>query len=94
MAGDARDATLRTVMEQVRAAASTPKCHRCGCFQETVAADHAAYLGQELEDSLKTGAPYVQDRAPGDVTAEMRIADCGCGEACGNIPAGGGQVAR
>ena len=31
--------------------------------------DHAAYLGRELamaERSLRTGEPYIQDRAPGD----------------------------
>jgi len=49
--------------------------------------DHAAYLGRELaraEQSLKGAAPYVQDRAAGEVQ-EMQTA-CGCtsikGESC------------
>jgi tetrahydromethanopterin S-methyltransferase subunit A len=48
--------------------------------------DHAAYLGRELaraELSLKTGAAYVQDRAPGDVRAEApdHTSGCGCSQA-------------
>lgn len=40
--------------------------------------DHAAYLGQELaraEESLKMGAPYTQDKAPGTVPPKP---SCGC----------------
>ncbi len=43
--------------------------------------DHAVYLGRELaraEDSLRTGAPYVQDRAPGPDPAEDAHESCGC----------------
>ena len=35
--------------------------------------DHAAYLGRELaraEDALRSGAPYVQDAAPEQCSAE------------------------
>lgn len=50
--------------------------------------DHAAYLGTELaraEESLLTGRPYVQDRAPGDINPapERDERSCGCGsEGC------------
>ncbi len=43
--------------------------------------DHAVYLGRELaraEESLRTGAPYVQDRAPGPEPAECAHETCGC----------------
>ncbi len=48
--------------------------------------DHAAYLGRELataERSLKTGEPYVQDRAPGNPlpTQEINTANS-CGPTC------------
>ena len=42
--------------------------------------DHAAYLGRELtraDRALLTGEPYVQDRAPGVLTAEATTA-CEC----------------
>lgn len=51
--------------------------------------DHAAYLGRELaraEKSLETGEPYVQDRAAGELEADVKPAPgpCGCGpNACG-----------
>lgn len=46
--------------------------------------DHAAYLGRELAraaDSLQTGKPYVQDRAPGNIepAPEQDGNRCGCG---------------
>lgn len=44
--------------------------------------DHAAYLGRELaraEQSMKTGEPYVQDRAAGEIAPAP---SCGCGTAC------------
>jgi tetrahydromethanopterin S-methyltransferase subunit A len=54
--------------------------------------DHAAYLGRELaraERSLATGEPYVQDRAPGEITedsasalAALPRAGCGCADVC------------
>lgn len=50
--------------------------------------DHAAYLGRELaraERSLRTGEPYVQDRAAGELAPEPPPA-CGCGSSC--APAG------
>jgi tetrahydromethanopterin S-methyltransferase subunit A len=44
--------------------------------------DHAAYLGRELaraEETLLSGRPYVQDRAPGETTtAENGNASCDC----------------
>ncbi len=42
--------------------------------------DHAVYLGRELaraEESLRTGLPYVQDRAP-EAVAPAPAEDCGC----------------
>jgi len=45
--------------------------------------DHAAYLGRELgraEDTLKTGRPYVQDRAPGRPLERSAPASCTCGD--------------
>ena len=48
--------------------------------------DHAAYLGRELaaaEGSLRTGEPYVQDRAPGDPMPLDDLAQTNnCGPAC------------
>lgn len=48
--------------------------------------DHAAYLGRELaraEESLRTGLPYVQDRAAGEImpapTGAPIKRSCGCG---------------
>ncbi len=46
--------------------------------------DHAAYLGGELaraERSLRSGEPYVQDRAPGDTdsAAHRSTLKCECG---------------
>ena len=53
--------------------------------------DHAVYLGRELaraEESLRTGVPYVQDRAPGALSVEEEQENCGCnGSTC--TPAGG-----
>lgn len=43
--------------------------------------DHAVYLGRELaraEESLRTGAPYVQDRAPGPLPEEEPQESCAC----------------
>jgi tetrahydromethanopterin S-methyltransferase subunit A len=47
--------------------------------------DHASYLGRELaraERSLQTGEPYVQDRAPGEITPQA-VPLCGTAELCG-----------
>ncbi len=48
--------------------------------------DHAAYLGRELanaEHSLKTGEPYVQDRAPGNpLPAQETDTANSCGPSC------------
>lgn len=48
--------------------------------------DHAAYLGRELsnaERSLRTGEPYVQDRAPGEEQAMPPATAAGtCGPGC------------
>lgn len=46
--------------------------------------DHAAYLGRELataEACLRTGAPYVQDKAPGEPLAPQEPSH-GCGASC------------
>ncbi len=43
--------------------------------------DHAVYLGRELaraEESLRTGAPYVQDRAPGPPSEPDPAPSCAC----------------
>ena len=43
--------------------------------------DHAAYLGRELaraEESLRSGTPYVQDRAPGTLPTPEPAPDCVC----------------
>ncbi len=43
--------------------------------------DHAVYLGRELaraEESLRAGAPYVQDRAPEPAPVEEAHESCGC----------------
>jgi tetrahydromethanopterin S-methyltransferase subunit A len=43
--------------------------------------DHAVYLGRELaraEESLRTGAPYVQDRASGPEREPDPAASCAC----------------
>lgn len=51
--------------------------------------DHAAYLGRELaraEEALRTGEPYVQDRAAGVEDPPVTVAvstSCGCGPKCG-----------
>lgn len=50
--------------------------------------DHAAYLGRELaaaERSLKTGEPYVQDRAPGEPMPGVTLSKAdSCGPTCAN----------
>jgi tetrahydromethanopterin S-methyltransferase subunit A len=47
--------------------------------------EHAAYLGRELERAdhcMRTGAHYVQDRAPGDA-GRANTSQCGCSaDAC------------
>jgi tetrahydromethanopterin S-methyltransferase subunit A len=43
--------------------------------------DHAAYLGRELAlaaRSTRTGEPYTQDRAPGELASESGSEACGC----------------
>ena len=53
--------------------------------------DHAAYLGRELaraDHTLRTGDPYVQDRAPGELATNEVAAGCGCSTACGTIRGG------
>lgn len=49
--------------------------------------DHAAYLGRELaraERSLQDGTPFVQDAAPGELTAPKST--CGTAGTCGCTP--------
>jgi tetrahydromethanopterin S-methyltransferase subunit A len=48
--------------------------------------DHAGYLGRELaraERTLDTGEPYVQDKAPGQPSAESPPSTCECSGQCG-----------
>jgi tetrahydromethanopterin S-methyltransferase subunit A len=48
--------------------------------------DHAAYLGRELaraEQSLLTGTPFVQDKAPGEFAPAAPKTSCGAGDSCG-----------
>ena len=48
--------------------------------------DHAAYLGRELaraNHALRTGSPYIQDRAPGELLLEASSPTCGCSGPCG-----------
>lgn len=54
--------------------------------------DHAAYLGRELaraETALRTGEPYVQDRAAGEEDPTIGANDAapsnGCGPKCGEV---------
>ncbi len=50
--------------------------------------DHAAYLGRELaraERALKTGEPYAQDRASGELAEPPVIGSCGCSGSCGEF---------
>lgn len=52
--------------------------------------DHAAYLGRELaraEHSLLTGAPFVQDAAPGEIARTVSESSCAPGSSCGCAPA-------
>lgn len=52
--------------------------------------DHAAYLGRELaraEQSLLTGAPFVQDAAPGELAHREPKEACSAGSSCGCAPA-------
>lgn len=51
--------------------------------------DHAAYLGRELaraEHSLLTGAPFVQDAAPGELGPHEPENWCTAGSSCGCAP--------
>ncbi len=68
--------------------AATPAAVYAGLIERGLVSrlDHAAYLGRELaraEESLRTGASYVQDRAPGElVVPEPGPAACACSSAC------------
>lgn len=47
--------------------------------------DHAAYLGRELaraEHALDSGAPYVQDKAPGNEVGRLPTPSCECANSC------------
>lgn len=51
--------------------------------------DHAAYLGRELaraQHSLLTGAPFVQDAAPGEVAPNILESCCAAASSCGGAP--------
>ncbi len=61
------DGVLDCVVEGATPAAVSAKLIERGLVSRL---DHAAYLGRELaraEESLRTGAGYVQDRAPGEI---------------------------
>lgn len=84
------DGVLGTVLEGSSPAAVASTAVERGLLTRL---DHAAYLGRELaraEISLQTGAPYVQDAAPGsldslpDVPAlpSAPATSCGCGPTC------------
>lgn len=52
--------------------------------------DHAAYLGRELgraEHSLLSGLPFIQDAAPGELSAPATKAACNTDSSCGCSPA-------
>ena len=68
---------------------ATPTAVYCEIVKRSLVSqlDHAAYLGRELaaaERSLRTGEPYVQDRAPGVAmpTALPALTESACGPSC------------
>ncbi len=74
----AKDGVLELVIEGPTASAVGAAAIERGILSRL---DHAVYLGRELaraEESLRTGAPYVQDRAPGAALAEEAHESCGC----------------
>ncbi len=74
----AKDGGLELVIEGPTASAVGATAVERGVLSRL---DHAVYLGRELaraEESLRTGAPYVQDRAPGPDPAEEPHESCGC----------------
>ncbi len=71
------DGVLDCVLEGVTSAAVGATAVERGLVSRL---DHAIYLGRELaraEESLRTGLPYVQDRAPEPV-APAPAEECGC----------------
>ena len=76
----AKDGGLELVIEGPTASAVGATAVERGILSRL---DHAVYLGRELaraEESLRTGAPYVQDRAPGPDPAEQADESCGCSD--------------
>jgi tetrahydromethanopterin S-methyltransferase subunit A len=74
----AKDGVLELVIEGPTASAVGTTAVEKGILSRL---DHAVYLGRELaraEESLRTGAPYVQDRAPGTGPEEDPHESCGC----------------
>lgn len=74
----AKDGVLQLVIEGPTASAVGATAAERGVVSRL---DHAVYLGRELaraEESLRTGAPYVQDRAPGPEPADDAPESSGC----------------
>ncbi len=74
----AKDGALELVIEGPTASAVGATAAERGIVSRL---DHAVYLGRELaraEESLRTGAAYVQDRAPGPEPAQDAPESCGC----------------
>jgi tetrahydromethanopterin S-methyltransferase subunit A len=74
----AKDGVLQLVIEGPTASAVGATAAERGIVSRL---DHAVYLGRELaraEESLRTGAPYVQDRAPGPDRTDEPKESCGC----------------
>ncbi len=73
-----KDGALELVIEGPTASAVGATAAERGVVSRL---DHAVYLGRELaraEESLRTGTPYVQDRAPGPEPAHEVAESCGC----------------
>jgi tetrahydromethanopterin S-methyltransferase subunit A len=73
-----KEGTLDLVIQGATASAVAATAIQRGVLSRL---DHAAYLGRELaraEESLRTGAPYVQDRAPEPPPTEEAHGSCGC----------------
>ncbi len=73
-----KDGALELVIEGPTASAVGATAAERGIVSRL---DHAVYLGRELaraEESLRSGTPYVQDRAPGPELAHDVAESCGC----------------
>ena len=73
-----KDGVLHLVNEGTTASAVAATAIERGVLSRL---DHAVYLGRELaraEESLRTGAPYVQDRAPEPPAVGGAHESCAC----------------